>query len=105
MSKKETSGMTPKKKSTFEKAAAIAKQKEAEKKNKKNKNADKEKVGLFKRIARFFKDMRSEAKKIVWPNKKQVLNNTVVVLIVMAVCSIVIWPLDWLLLRLFELMF
>lgn len=101
MSKKETSAKTPEKKSTFQKAAAIAKQKEAEKKNKK----DKEKVGIWKRITRFFKDMKSEAKKIVWPSKKQVINNTVVVLVVMLLCSIVIWPLDWLLLHLFQLMF
>lgn len=101
MSKKETSAKTPEKKSTFQKAAAIAKQKEAEKKNKK----DKEKVGIWKRFTRFFKDMKSEAKKIVWPSKKQVINNTVVVLVVMLLCSIVIWPLDWLLLHLFQLMF
>ena len=102
MSKKETSAKAPEKKSTFQKAAAIAQQKEAEKK----KNAGKkEKVSVFKRISRFFKDMRSEAKKIVWPSKKQVFNNTVVVLVVMALCSVVIWPLDWLLLQLFNLMF
>lgn len=101
MSKKETSAKAPEKKSTFQKAAAIAQQKEAEKK----KNAGKEKVSVFKRIARFFKDMRSEAKKIVWPSKKQIINNTAVVLVVMALCSVVIWPLDWLLLQLFNLMF
>lgn len=102
MSKKEASAKMPEKKSTFQKAAEIAKQKEAEKKNKKN---SKEKVSIWKRIGRFFKDMKSEGKKIVWPSKKQVMNNTVVVLVVMAVCSVVIWPLDWLLLQLFNLMF
>ena len=101
MSKKETSAKAPEKKSTFQKAAAIAQQKEAEKKI----AGKKEKVSVFKRISRFFKDMRSEAKKIVWPSKKQVINNTVVVLVVMALCSVIIWPLDWLLLQLFNLMF
>ncbi len=102
MSKKEASAKTPEKKSTFQKAAEIAKQKEAEKKNKKN---NKEKISIWKRIGRFFKDMKGEAKKIVWPSKKQVINNTVVVLVVMVICSVVIWPLDWLLLQLFNLMF
>ncbi len=102
MSKKETPANQTEKKSTFQKAAAVAKQKEAEKKNKKNNG---EKVSIWKKIARFFKDMKSEAKKIVWPSKKQVVNNTVVVLVVMLLCSVVIWPLDWLLLQLFNLMF
>ncbi len=53
MSKKEASAKTPEKKSTFQKAAEIAKQKEAEKKNKKN---NKEKISIWKRIGRFFKD-------------------------------------------------
>ena len=34
---------------------------------------------FFKNIAKFFRDTRSEMKKVVWPNKKQVINNTVVV--------------------------
>ncbi len=103
MSKKEASAKTPEKKSAFQKAAAVAKQKEAEKKN--QKNSGKEKVSFWSKIVRFVKDMKSESKKIVWPSKKQVINNTVVVLVVMALCSIVIWPLDWLLLQLFQLMF
>lgn len=42
--------------------------------------ADEKKPGFFKRIAsgikRFFKDTKSELKKVVWPSKKTVLNNT-----------------------------
>lgn len=101
MSKKETPAKAPEKKSAFQKAAAMAKQKQAEKKNNKNK----EKVNVFQKFTRFFKDMRSEAKKIVWPSKKQVMNNTGVVLIVIALCGVVLWPIDWLLLQLFNLMF
>jgi preprotein translocase subunit SecE len=103
MSKKENPGKAPDQKPIFQKAAAMAKQKEAEKKN--NKGKTKEKVSIWKRITRFFKDMKSEAKKIVWPSKKQVVNNTIVVLVVIILCSVVIWPLDWLFLRLFSLMF
>ena len=36
-------------------------------------------------IATFFKGLVSEIKKVVWPSKKQIINNTIVVL---AVCLI-----------------
>ena len=100
MSKKETPAKAPEKKSAFQKAAAMAKAKQAEKKN-----ANKEKTNIFQKPARFFKEMKSEAKKIVWPSKKQVINNTGIVLIVIALCGVVLWPMDWLLLQLFNLMF
>ncbi len=100
MSKKETPAKAPEKKSAFQKAAAMAKAKQAEKKN-----ANKEKTNIFQKAARFFKEMKSEAKKIVWPSKKQVINNTGIVLIVIALCGVVLWPMDWLLLQLFNLMF
>ena len=99
MSKKETPAKAPEKKSAFQKAAAMAKAKQAEKKN------NKEKTNIFQRALRFFKEMKSEAKKIVWPSKKQVINNTGIVLIVIALCGVVLWPMDWLLLQLFNLMF
>ena len=99
MSKKETPAKAPEKKSAFQKAAAMAKAKQAEKKN------NKEKTNIFQKALRFFKEMKSEAKKIVWPSKKQVINNTGIVLIVIALCGVVLWPMDWLLLQLFNLMF
>ena len=53
--------------------------------------ADEKKPGFFKRIAsgikRFFKDTKSELKKIVWPSRKTVLNNTGVVIIVLVISS------------------
>lgn len=55
------------------------------------------KNGFFKKIARFFKDLKSEIKKIVWPTKKQVRNNTVVVLTVVVISGIFIVGLDFLL--------
>ncbi len=58
------------------------------------KRPKKAKVGLFSRIKRFFKDLRSETKKVVWPTKKQIINNTIVVIVVMLCLGIVIWGLD-----------
>lgn len=44
------------------------------------------KPGVFKRIWAFIKGMRSELKKVTWPGLRQVVNNTLVVLLVV-VCS------------------
>lgn len=52
------------------------------------------KVGIFSRISRFFSDQRGEMKKIVWPGKKQVINNTFVVIGVVAVSSVVVGGFD-----------
>lgn len=59
------------------------------------KKSDKNKVGFFGRVSRFAKDLRSETKKVVWPSRKQVVNNTGIVLAVMAVVGAGIWIVDW----------
>ncbi len=63
--------------------------------------ADEKKVGFFKRfaskISRFFKDLKGEMKKIVWPGKKQIINNTGVVIAVVVAASIVVGGFDYLL--------
>ena len=69
------------KKDVAEKAAA--KTKTPEKKN-----------DFFKRMTRFFKDLKGEFKKIVWPSKKQVVNNTLVVLAVVIVLGVFVAALD-----------
>lgn len=43
---------------------------------------------------RFFRESRAEFKKVVWPTRKQVINNTVVVLVAMLVTGLFIWGLD-----------
>ena len=45
-------------------------------------------------IVRYFKDARSEFKKVVWPSRKQVVNNTIVVIVALVVSGIAIWALD-----------
>ena len=52
------------------------------------------KDGIFKKLSRYFKDFRSEAKKIVWPAKKQVINPTIVVFVAMGVVGAAIWIID-----------
>ena len=50
------------------------------------------KKGRMKEAWRGFK---SEVKKIVWPSWKQVLKNTAVVLVIVAVCMVMIAALDY----------
>ena len=53
-----------------------------------------QKLGLFKRIAKWFRELKSELKKVVWPTPKQTLNNTVVALVMMAFSAVVLWGFD-----------
>lgn len=50
--------------------------------------------GWFSRAAKFFRDVRSELKKVVWPSKKDVRNNTLVVLAVVAITVVALVVLD-----------
>ncbi|SFM07490.1 preprotein translocase subunit SecE [Halanaerobium salsuginis] len=39
------------------------------------------KLGFFGKIAKFFKQVKSEMKKVNWPNKEEITSNTIVVII------------------------
>lgn len=56
-----------------------------------------------KKIVRFFKDTRSELKKVIWPTKKQMVNNTLTVLFFCLVIGIIIWVVDFGLAKILEL--
>ncbi len=47
-----------------------------------------------KRTARWFREMKSELKKVVWPTRKQTLNNVIVAVVVMVAAGVVIWAFD-----------
>ncbi len=42
----------------------------------------------------FFKDMKSELKKVVWPTTRQVINNTLLVVGLVIVVSLVVLAID-----------
>ena len=52
------------------------------------------KPGFFARIKKWFRDMKSELKKVVWPTPKQFGKNTAVALVMMAASAIVLWGFD-----------
>ena len=57
------------------------------------------KTNIFKRIgkaiAKFFKDLRGETKKIVWPGRQMVIKSTGIVLAAILVIGAGIWILDF----------
>lgn len=56
---------------------------------------EKKKVKLTQRIARWWREMRSELKKVVWPTPKQTLNNAAVVVVMVVIVGAVIGLFDW----------
>ena len=61
--------------------------------------ADVKKANLFVRtwgrIARYFRELRSELKKVVWSTPKQVLKNTLIVIVAVLVVGVFIWLFDF----------
>ena len=62
----------------------------------------KEKKKLFARIAGWFKDLKKEFKKVVWPDRKKVFNNTLVVVVVVVIGSVLVGLIDSGLLKLMQ---
>ncbi len=59
---------------------------------------NKEKEGFFRktkqRFGKWFREMRSELKKGVWPSRKQLIQNSLVVLLCVLVVGAFIWIFD-----------
>ena len=49
---------------------------------------------FFNRIVKYFRDTKSELKKVVWPSKQDVKTNTIVVLVTVAIAAVVMILLD-----------
>ena len=58
------------------------------------KKEDVKKLSFFKRVQKWFREMRSELKKVIWPTPKETAKKTGVALVVMAVSAVVIWGFD-----------
>ena len=65
-------------------------------KAKKDKKPDKQKKpGIFARIGKWLKEMKSELKKVQWPTRKQTINNTLIVIACVVFVGIFIWLFDF----------
>lgn len=52
------------------------------------------KPGVFARLKKYFRDTKSEVKKVAWPTKQQTINNTGVVIACIVVVGAFIGVLD-----------
>lgn len=57
----------------------------------------------FQRITRYFKEVKAEVQKVVWPSRRAALNLTGIVLAVTITMSLALGLIDWLFSRLFTL--
>lgn len=61
--------------------------------------AEVKKANWFKRffgcIAKYFRELRSELKKVVWPTPNQVARNTLIVLSSALIIGVFIWLFDY----------
>ena len=48
----------------------------------------------FGKVAKYFRELRSELKKVVWPTPAQVMKNTMIVLVCVLVVGTFIWLFD-----------
>ncbi len=76
------------------KEAKEAKKAKSDADSKKSKKSDKDKKSIFARIVNWFKDLKREFKRVSWPSKKTVFNNTLVVLSVVVLGSVIVGLID-----------
>ena len=62
--------------------------------DKKDKKPKKAKRPGGNRLVQWFRGLRSELKKVSWPTRAQMINNTWVVLVVTCVAAVAIWVFD-----------
>ncbi|MFD2765609.1 preprotein translocase subunit SecE [Micromonospora eburnea] len=56
---------------------------------------DTERIGVFARIARFFREVVAELRKVIWPTRKELLTYTGVVVTFVAVMLAIVAGLDF----------
>jgi preprotein translocase subunit SecE len=74
---------------------AMTAQKPETKKDKAPAKKKDQKPGLGARISRWFREMRSELKKVSWPTAKATLKNVGTVIACVLVVGVFIWVFDW----------
>ena len=67
-------------------------------------NTAAKKPGIFGRMARSFRDMKGEIKKVVWPSRKQIINNTLIVIAFMVIAAIAVGGVDIVLTTIMDLL-
>ena len=53
-----------------------------------------EKLKTSEKISKWWRELKAELKKVVWPTRKQTMSNTGVALVVTFVSAVVLWGFD-----------
>lgn len=52
------------------------------------------KPNFFHKMTNYFKEVKSELKKVVWPTFAKIRQNTLIVIVYVLIVGVVIWALD-----------
>ncbi len=55
---------------------------------------DQKKANVLQRTTRFVREVRMELKKVVWPTKQQLINNTLIVFAACLIIGTIVWIAD-----------
>ena len=55
---------------------------------------EEKKPGFFKRLGRFFRELKAELKKVAWPTRADTMKKTGVVILCVIVVGVIVWIFD-----------
>ena len=58
------------------------------------KKEDVKKLSFFKKVAKWWREMKSELKKVIWPTPETLAKNTGISVAVMLVSAVLLWGFD-----------
>lgn len=58
------------------------------------KNSKAKKPSVFARAGKWFRELRAEMRKIVWPTRQQTVNNMLIVIAAVLIVGVFVWVLD-----------
>lgn len=58
------------------------------------KNSKAKKPSVFARAGKWFRELRAEMRKIVWPTRQQTINNMLIVIAAVLIVGVFVWVLD-----------
>ena len=67
----------------------------ADKNTKEVAKKDGKKTSIWQKISKFFREYKSEMKKISWPTFSEVVKNSLITLVVVLIVGAFIWLVDW----------
>ena len=86
--------MSVKEKMNQDAAQEKAKETKPAKADKAKEKAKEKKPGFFKRLGRFFRELKAELKKVAWPTRADTLKKTGIVIVCVIVVGIIVWIFD-----------